>query len=306
MNTDGSDLDVVILSGSLARISEALINASQKSWWWDVALPLLSSFLIAGLTAFLTYQITKRQFHKGRIVELENQKIETINMTNRVINSCLTSLISIRDNYRERLNSSLCSRVLEVPEIKAARFELVDTAFLDKLFFIHPKKGTKSVSKWTQVTQLEALLSNYNSLMEVWRERNSMHSHLIQAISETNYRGNGCLADFNKLTSPQYTQRIIQLTEVAIHLTDELSLAMHDFLCKFPDVYSVKLNNKVSKDLLLTIFEFDKRNLEERALLLKRTNEADYSVLRNFVSSEAEYEKVIASFKPKVTSPDTI
>ena len=81
---------------------------------------------------------------------------------------------------------------------------------------------------------------------------------------------------------------------------------MHDFLCKFPDVYSVKLNNKVSKDLLLTIFEFDKRNLEERALLLKRTNEADYSVLRNFVSSEAEYEKVIASFKPKVTSPDTI
>ncbi len=78
MNTDGSELDVVILSGSLARISEALINAGQKSWWWDVALPLLSSFLIAGLTAFLTYQITKRQFHKGRIVELENQRIETI------------------------------------------------------------------------------------------------------------------------------------------------------------------------------------------------------------------------------------
>jgi|LUMM01.1.fsa_nt_gb hypothetical protein len=304
--TDGSELDVVILSERLARISEALINAGQKSWWWDVTLPLLSSVVIAGLTAVLTYQITKRQFHKGKLVELENQKIQTINMTNRVINTCFITLISIKDQYRDRLTPSLCGRVLQIPEIKAARFELVDTAFLDKLFFIHPKRGDKSISKWDQVAQLEVLLTNYNSLMEIWRERNKQIAHLIQSISDSNYNGTGCIKDFHQLTSPQYTQRIIQLTEVAIHLTDEIALAMHDFLCKFPDVYKPRLNKNISKDLLLALFEFDKKNLADRAQLIQRSVDADYSVLKNFVSNEAEYEKVVMSFKPVVTTPDIV
>lgn len=304
--TDGSELDVVILSESIARISEALAKASEKSWWWDVFLPLLSSIVIAALTALLTYQITKRQFHKGKLVELENQKIETINMTNRVVNSCLIVLISIKDQYRNTLTSGLCSRVLEIPEIKAARFELVDTTFLDRLFFIHPKKGEKSVSKWDQVAQLEVLLTNYNSLMEIWRERNKQIANLIQAISDSNYKGKGCIQDFHQLTSPQYTRRIIQLTEVAIHLTDEVALALHDFLVKFPDVYKPRLSNNVSKDLLLAVFEFDRKNLEDRALLIKRSVEADYSVLRNFVSSDAEFERVIRTFKPIVTTPDLV
>jgi hypothetical protein len=81
---------------------------------------------------------------------------------------------------------------------------------------------------------------------------------------------------------------------------------MHDFLCKFPDVYKPRLNKNISKDLLLALFEFDKKNLADRAQLIQRSVDADYSVLKNFVSNEAEYEKVVMSFKPVVTTPDIV
>ncbi len=300
----GEKLDNVLLIAKLDNIASKLADQSQKDWLWDLVLPISSSIFIALLTAILTYIITQKLFVKSKEIELENQKIETINKTNRVINSCLTSLISIKDNYRSRLTEKLCERILQVPVIKAARFELVDSSFLDRLFFIHPTKEEQlSVSKWSQVTQIEGLLHNYNSLMEIWRERNQMLAPLIQAIGEQNYQGKGCLADFNKLTSPAYVQGIIQLTETAIHLTDEISDELHDLLCKFPQVYEPKLNKKYSKTTLLQIFEFDKDDLERRRKYIQKSIDADYSVLKNFCTNE-EYEQVIASFKPIVTMPD--
>jgi hypothetical protein len=56
----------------------------------------------------------------------------------------------------------------------------------------------------------------------------------------------------------------------------------------------------------LALFEFDKKNLADRAQLIQRSVDADYSVLKNFVSNEAEYEKVVMSFKPVVTTPDIV
>lgn len=300
---DGTKLDIVLVIAKLDDIASKLAALNKKDWIWDLLLPITSSIFIALLTAVLTYIITHRMFIKSKEIELENQKIETINKTNRVINSCLTSLISIKDNYRSRLTDKLCERILQVPIIKAARFELIDTSFLDRLFFIHPTREEQGVSKWSQVTQIEGLLHNYNSLMEIWRERNQMLVPLIQAIGEKNYQGKGCLADFNKLTTPAYVQGIIQLTETAIYLTDEISNELHDLLCKFPQVYESKLNKKYPKNTRLQIFEFDKEDLERRKEYIQKSIDADYSVLKNFCTSD-EYEQVIASFKPIVSMPD--
>lgn len=144
---DGTKLDIVLLIAKLDDIASKLAALNKKDWIWDLLLPITSSIFIALLTAVLTYIITHRMFIKSKEIELENQKIETINKTNRVINSCLTSLISIKDNYRSRLTDKLCERILQVPIIKAARFELIDTSFLDRLFFIHPTREEQGASK---------------------------------------------------------------------------------------------------------------------------------------------------------------
>jgi hypothetical protein len=299
-----SSLDLVLYINSLDALTEAVKSSFQKSLWWDLIVPLMLAGVVAGLTAYITYMFTKHlnniaisankaqqeeHYTNSLLVERENMNRESINELLLLANSCLTSLIAIKDNYRECLGSSLSQRLLDVPIIKATKFDEISYPMLSRLFFITPAEG-EEVLKWGQVTQIEGLLSNYNSLMSIWQERNLMRERYQDFLTHANVREAYNLKEIERHVPIVFVQNFIQLTEYCLSLTDNICREFDDLLLNFNGAYSTKLNSDVSKDLLIRICRFTEEGLSMRRPLFKPGPPPNFDEIKDKFPSLEEFK----------------
>jgi hypothetical protein len=299
-----SSLDAILYINSLEALTEAVKSSFQKSLWWDLIVPLILAGFVAGSTAFITYMFTKRlnniaiaankaqqeeHYTNTLLIERENMNRESINELLLLANSCLTSLIAIKDNYRKCLGTSLSKRLLDVPFIKAARFDEISYPMLSRLFFITPSEG-EEVLKWGQVTEIEGLLSNYNCLMSIWQERNLMREQYQDMLTHANVREVYNLKEIEKHVSNVFVQNFIQLTEYCLNLTDNICREFNDLLLNFNKAYSTKLNSDVSKELLIRICGFTEEGLSMRKPLFKPGPPPNFDQIKDKFPSPEEFK----------------
>ena len=293
-------MDVALYLNGLKELTEAVKASSDKSIWWDIVVPLCLAGVVAGLTAFITYLLTKRLNNKvlaaqeahhneTLVIQRENLNREAINEVLLLANSCLTSLIAIKDNYRERLSSKLAERLIAVPVIKATSFHEISYEVLQKLFFVTPNEGDE-MHKWGQVTQIEGMFSNYNSLMSLWAERNA-HMQVFQThLINGGLNSTPDLVEIGKFVHIVEIQRMIQLTEYCLSLTDDMCKELDDFIMNFENAYKDKLNSEVPKKLLIRLFNFSEESCAARRKFFAPGVEPDFSEIANKFATPEEFE----------------
>jgi hypothetical protein len=241
-----------------------------KDYILPVGTVLVSGFLGAGVAY---YSLDRQEKTK-----IEIQKIQTINKTLLIGMDVRNSLISIKQNYSDTLQSEPIQRMLTVPPILLSEY---DTKIeFSSLSFLVPTSTVGEFNKWSSIGYISTIFSNYNALLNIWRKRNEMIIELLPVLKE----------HWGKPLNYQMLQEIIgvgnmsllsDLTERALSMTDDILIEVSSFLTGFSEFAKTKVNKNVVKKFG-HILQFElpsKADSPKAAELLERIIEVDFSLL---------------------------
>lgn len=318
MSKDVEQLDAVLLHSSLSEIAQKLNDIASKDWWWDFGAPVITAAIVAliasGLTFWYTYHLhnkaektaewrynkslidQKRRYfeeqaeqdrrHKeDQLVIRENLNREAINEVTLLANRCLTNLSVIRSNYSALINRSIYERMFQVPSIKSVIFEAVDFSVVSRLCFLAPSEG-RAGTRWSQVTKIESIFSNYNVLMETWKERNEIRERVHEELREKGYFERHSVEPEYMFVDVATKAKLMHFTERAISLTKELYVDLGDFLSEFNNAYDPLLNQTLPQELLTTLIKFPADDLSRRKGLYANEELADLEGIRGNMTDE--------------------
>jgi len=318
MSKDVEQLDAVLLHSSLSEIAQKLDGMASKDWWWDFGAPVITAAIVALIASGLTFWYTKhlheraeraaeRRYYKSRkddkrkyvmerlqednrhkvnqLIIRENLNREAINEVTLLANRCLTNLSVIRSNYSALINRSIYERMFQVPSIKSVIFEAVDFSVVSRLCFLAPSEGRASTS-WSQVAKIESIFSNYNVLMETWKERNEIRERVHEELREKGYFERQRVEPEYMFLDVATKAKLMHFTERAISLTKELYVDLSDFLSEFNNAYDPLLNQTLPQELLTTLIKFPADDLSRRADLYANEELADLEGIRENMTDE--------------------
>lgn len=332
MSKDVEQLDAVLLHSSLSEIAQKLNDMTTKDWWWDFGAPVMTAAIVALITSLLTFWYTY-YFHKraeknalerynkslldehlrqieeraeqdkrhkeNQLVIRENLNREAINELILLINTCYTTLGAVRENYSDLLSNDLNARMFQVPILKGVIIEPVETTVLTRLYFLVPQEGEQG-NKWSQLSHIEMILSNYNTLARLWMERNSIREDVQNSLLARNVPHGHPETELYKFLDPAMRQRLMSFTERAVSLSRELYVDFGDFLGEFHLAYEPKLNRNLPEDLLTKIIRFEDADLERRNFFFAQEALPDLEVLRhNFDGNDELFERHTRAFRSR-------
>lgn len=299
-------LELFLVRNELSDIVLAIEKLTEKDWWWDFTVPILTAAVVAILASVITFFFTKQiqrtsdeaAAERDRVnqkVQIENNNRAIINELVLTANSCCTTLLAIRDNYLSRLNTDLMTRILSVPLIKAVTLEPVDKSFLPRLSFITPSNGDE-VLYWSQLPHIDMVMSNYNACMALWEERNArmeeFYADLARVRDMTPITSlNTAELIFDQFPDDTFIQ-LTQLTERCIGLTRELLHDLNDLLSSFKEVYGTKFDTTLPRELLLRVLDFDNDSLLDRMRDFSDEPLPNLGAIRGFFPDEASFKSI--------------
>jgi hypothetical protein len=250
-----------------------------KDYIFPIASALFTSVLGAGI-AFFTLR------HQEEI-QFEKEKMNNANKWTLKIEEARASLIAIKGNYSGELLSDPFQRISAIPTILFHALPIAED--YQDLSFIVPKEGQES-EKWSQITQIRAMVSNYNYILKLWEQRNDLNQafkvKLLQAHGN-NAHMKLSINDVIQAVGRADVVILIDLNERVIKLTDDLIRETDDFLSKFPKYAKSKIKYKRLKKYgsILTFSNNDNKKLLE---IIERSPEVDFSPVEDLFGSTAE------------------
>jgi hypothetical protein len=268
--------------------TELLVNAIEalkqepnyiKDYIFPIASALFTSVLGAGI-AFFTLR------HQEE-VQFEKDKMNNANKWTLKIEEARASLIAIKGNYNGQLLSDPFQRISAIPTI-LFHAEPIAEDYQD-LSFIVPKKDEEP-EKWSQITQVRAMVSNYNYILKLWEQRNDINQAFKEKLLQAH--GNNAhmtlsINDVIDAVGKADVVILIDLNERVIKLTDDLIRETDDFLSKFPEYAKSKIKHKRLKKYgsVLTYSNNDNKKLLE---IIERSPEVDFSTVEDLFGSTSD------------------
>ncbi len=252
----------------------------------DYIFPIASAFFTSILGAFIAYLALNRQ----ETLQIEKEKLNSANKWTLDIERARASLISFKGNYHKQLSAVPIQRVFAIPSI-IIKSEPIIEKYQD-LAFIIPVENSKEteVPKWSQITRINAMVANYNSLLHMWEKRNEINEQFKQSVLATH--GNNAyakltLADAEAAFGRSDLAILIDLNEKCIKLTDHIIIELNDFLEHFPTFAKTKINLKRLKKFgrLITYSNNSNQVLLD---LIKSEIEVDFTSVQNLFGESTE------------------
>lgn len=223
------------MSDEIQLLVEAIKSTKpDENVFKDYIFPISTAFfssLLGGAVAYLTLK------HQDAVL-FEKEKLNTINKFMIIGTEAIqSSLCSIKGNYFEKLNEDPYQRMLKTPPIIGEYARITEP--LDGLYFISPKiqNGKPNFSKWSQIGLIHALFKNYNLVIEIWKKRNELDAR-VRAKLLTTYSNEAFTSVTKDMIRASVSAadlvQLIDFTEQAVKLTDDLILETNDFLENFP------------------------------------------------------------------------
>lgn len=228
--------------------TELLVSAieslkQEPNLFKDYIFPISSAFFTSILGGFIAYLALNKQ----EILQIEKDKLSAANKWTLDIERARASLISIKGNYHKQLESHPIQRLATISTL-LLKSEPVLENYQD-LAFIVPSEEEFNCSnqKWSQITRINAMVSNYNSLLHMWEKRNELNEAFKQSIFGT-YGKNAFLNITPETAEAAFGRAglvsLIDVTERCVKLTDHIIIELNDFLENFPDFAKTKINLK--------------------------------------------------------------
>jgi hypothetical protein len=245
----------------IAKAIESL--RADSNWFKDYLFPIVGSFLSAILGAFVAYFTL--QFQEKN--KAEKEKLQVCNDWTLSVEGLFQSLIALKGNYYENITGDPFQRALHVRSIIGENSQI--TRNVSELSFLVPTK--------------DGVISNYNLILKIWDKRDSierpLREKLITAFGDKAYADIEHQQILDTLSERDLVN-LIDLTEKAIHLTDDIILELNDFLCNFPNVAKSLIKiKKVKKYGRLITFDNSENNFLQT--LMKKCPELECKTLVN-------------------------
>jgi hypothetical protein len=253
-----------------------------KEYIFPVTSALFTSMLGAGI-AFFTLR-----HQEG--VKIEKAKMDTTNKWTLLAEDARSSLIAIKGNYHENLTDNPFQRMSAVPSILFHATPIV--VQYEELSFIVSKasKDSTNPEKWSQIPRIRAMISNYNYVLELWKQRNQIERPIREQIiakSSGQAYVNMNQATLLKLVSGAELSLVIDLTERLIKLTDDLIIELDDFLSCFPEMAILLINTKRLKRYG-SVLMYSNNDNQLLLDLIKKTPEVDYSSVEQLFGESSD------------------
>ena len=261
----------------------------ENIWYKDYLFPVVSSFLSAILGAFVAYFTLQYQDK----IKSEREKLNICNDWTLAIEGLFQSLIAFKGNYYEKMSRDPFQRALSISSI-IGHSPPIDKNVAELSFLVPTKDDPSSQEvKWRSLSRINALISNYNLILQLWEKRNSIERDIREKLIST--AGDKAYADLNHeqildALGKRDVVGLIDLTEKAVHLTDDIIIESNSFLNDFTNTVKSLLNLKlINKYGRLIAFENQENAFLQK--LVKKCPELDCSILVNLYGVPEEVIK---------------
>lgn len=254
-------------------LTQAILSLKQETnYFKDYIFPIAIAFFSSFIGALLAYFV----FHRQERIVAEKLKLDTVNKWFLLGDELHQSLIAIKFNYYNQLNSDPYQRVFAVPSIllneENYRFDY------HELVFISDVNG----KKWSNIPYLRTLFSNYSSLISIWKTRNNLNEKVRSQIMKANDKNITYIdlvdSQIEVFANQSDLATLIDLTETALRLTDDLIIEFHNFLNEFPNTVKDKIKLNLIKNYGF-VLRYDSSNNESIKSILKVTPLPNYAKL---------------------------
>ncbi len=265
----------------------AIENLRQESnFLKDYIFPLASglfSSLLGGGVAYFTLK-----YHEN--IQIEKNKMDVANKWLILAENAFSSLIAIKTNYHGKLESSPMQRASSIPSFILGA-DPIDVD-LTNLSFIVPKEEDKPShqTKWRNLPRIRGMINNYNIILGMWEKRNEIDRPIKEKIlsdfSSKGYVNVTVDQVFKSVGSANFIS-LIDLTEKAIKLTDDLIVELHDFLISFPEITKALIKTNKIKNYG-TILTFSTNENQKLLYLISKSPEVSYELLSELYGQPAD------------------
>jgi len=274
--------------GAIVQAIEGLNPESNP--FKDYVFPVITAFLSSLLGAFVAYFTIR---HQDNVLSVK-EKIGAMNDCSLSVENAMTSLVAIKNNYKDGLSNNPIQRALFIKSLvnDISRIEVN----ISTLSFIVPSKNDVSGQgeKWRSLPRIRSLVGNYNSLIDLWDKRKELErpikERLVKAYGSNGYAEMNVSQILSGVDSSDFVM-LIDLTERAVKYTDELLIESGDFLDKFPKIGEklISRNNRKKYGPLLAFTSKENKKLQE---VFIKTVEVDYLIVADlFGISEEDARK---------------
>jgi len=223
------------VSPEIEAIVSAIKSLKQETGYFrDYLFPIASAFFSSILGAGIAYFVLRDQ----EDIQIEKDKMNSTNKWTLLAEQARANLIAIKSNYHGKLSNIPFQRLATVPTVLFQASPINET--YQNLSFIAPKAAGASIkyNKWSQIPRINAMISNYNYLLKLWEQRNTVYRPVIEELFNKHSK-NGYLSisqeEAISLVGGATISSLIDLTERVLKLTDDLLLELTDFLTEFPE-----------------------------------------------------------------------
>ena len=238
----------------------------------------LKDYIIPFLSVLMGFFVAYFTIKSQEKIQITKDNVNAANRWTLTINEALQQLIAIKSNYQEKLTDDPYQRFTSVPSILTKAQPILED--LSLLTFIAPTKEEEednALQKWSQLSRIGTMRSNYNHLLGLWKKRNEEERPLrLQLIDKDSPdpRQEITIPKIIARIGQQNALAIIDLTETLIHLTDDIIIEMNDFLLNFPDIAKSNLSNNDLKNYRILKMFYGNNPLREKQI--KKSIPVDY------------------------------
>lgn len=275
----------------IQELVEAVQNLKQESSFFkDYMFPIVSAFLSAilgGGVAFWTFRAQES-------LQIEKEKIVNANKWILSMQRSFNNLVAIKGNYHGRLTSDPLQRIFNIPSVLSEAQPINED--LSSLSFIAPKDlpSESDIKKWEQLPLIGTLADNYNQLLIIWDKQLELDRGVKDKLAEK-FRDKASpildTATIIETVGMSSLVPLLDLTERAIILTDDLILEMAEFLTEFPSVAKSNINVRQLRGYG-AVLSFSVEHNEKLKGLMSRSLEVDYQALSSLLNEDIETIKM--------------
>jgi hypothetical protein len=260
-------------------IVKAIESLQQEaSLFKDYVFPIASAFftsLLGAGVAYLTFN------HQDKI-KIEKERMSIVNHWTLIVDEAITTLITIKQNYHEKITDNPFERAMFIPFMLFSS-KKIEEEYSHLSFLVKNKKDDNN-EKWSQISRIRAMISNYNYIQDIWNERNKV----IVSFRESLFKDNNS-KPFTELSAEVIISKagadsfgaLIDLTEHAIILTDDILIELDDFLNNFSTYAKSVIDIKTIKKYG-TILSISTKENKFRQELIEKSKGANYKIIAPF------------------------
>lgn len=233
------------MSNDALMIASSILSLQQEaSDFRNYIFPVLTTLV----SVLLGYLVANNSFTKQEITKSEIERVNDFNKFLVTIDSGMQTLISVKNTYRNRLNSAPIERALSIPTIDCYFPQTPDVTLV--IFLAKANEYSDSSNfydTWNNLPRVNAMLGNFQYLRDKIKYRNLVLAQLRE-FYKLNVQGQSFINPAS-LTSEQIKvlKTVVDLTEGVVCLVEGLLKEYYSCLRNIPNAAKLAINEKLTK-----------------------------------------------------------